>query len=173
MFSLRFRADQVNYWAARYNYQNADDEADLRVRSIQPARERGWLLKEEFLAIAKWKSPRNFRRYKANKPGYVEEVTRLALSHSTSDQMRIESLTLLSGVGWPVASAILHLCHQDYYPILDFRALWSLKCKVPAKYDFAFWREYTRTARQLRSRLNCDMRTLDKALWQYSNERQK
>jgi hypothetical protein len=170
MFRLRFRADQVNYWAARFDYQ---DDAKLLMNSVKPAIFRGWLLKDEFVAIAKWKSTRNTNRYKANNPHYIEEVTRLALSNSTSEQMRIECLTLLNGVGWPIASAILHLCHQDPYPVLDFRALWSLQSEVPSKYDFNFWRKYTNSTRQISLRLDCDMRTLDKALWQYSNERQE
>jgi hypothetical protein len=37
--------------------------------------------------------------------------------------MRTKVVTLLNGVRWPTASAILHFCHADPYPVLDVRAL--------------------------------------------------
>ncbi len=35
-------------------------------------------------------------------------------------------LRFLDGVEWPTASTILHFCGARPYPILDYRALWSL-----------------------------------------------
>lgn len=81
-----------------------------------------------------------------------------------------ESLTLLSGVGWPTASVILHLCHREPHPILDFRALWSLSCSVRSRYDYPFYAAYAAFTRALCKRIGCDSRTLDRALWQYSKE---
>lgn len=103
---------------------------------------------------------------------YIREVTTLALNPSTSPRLAIESLTLLRGVHWPTASVILHFCHQDKYPILDFRALWTLSCEVPAQYDFPFWNSYTSYTRELAGRIGCEMRDLDRALWQYSKDHQ-
>ena len=82
-------------------------------------------------------------------------------------------LTCLTGVSWPTASVILHFFHPDPYPIMDFRALWSVSLKVPAQYTFEFWWEYVKFCRGIASRSRVDMRTLDRALWQYSKERQK
>jgi hypothetical protein len=82
-------------------------------------------------------------------------------------------LTLLQGVEWPTASVLLHFGHRDLYPILDYRALWSLQVEPPkAGYDFEFWREYTKSCRELARQAELDMRTLDRALWQYSRENQ-
>ena len=88
------------------------------------------------------------------------------------ERARIQSLTLLDGVSWPTASVILYLFHRDPYPILDFRALWSLSLDVPVQYRFDFWLPYVRCCRDLAQRANVDMRTLDRALWQYSKENQ-
>lgn len=79
---------------------------------------------------------------------------------------------LLDGVSWPVASVLLHFGSCDRYPILDFRALWSLRIKVPKQYDFGFWWAYTLYCRSLADEHNVSMRTLDRALWQYSKEKQ-
>lgn len=70
------------------------------------------------------------------------------------------------------ASVILHLYHRERYPILDFRALWSLSVDVPAFYRFPFWWGYVEYCRELAERTGMDMRTLDRALWQYSRENQ-
>jgi hypothetical protein len=94
-------------------------------------------------------------------------------SRAKTEAVRIGVLTVLTGVGWPVASVILHLCHDDCYPILDFRAIWSVKAAQPSSYTLAFWLAYTQHCRALAEECKVDMRTLDRALWQYSKERQR
>lgn len=63
---------------------------------------------------------------------------------------------------------------QFSYPILDFRALWSLgQTNTPSSYTFDFWWAYVEHARGLADEAGLRMRTLDRALWQYSKERQR
>ena len=62
---------------------------------------------------------------RANAEGFVNAVTATALA-TPDERLRIEVLTLLDGVDWPTASVVLHFCHADPYPILDYRAIWSL-----------------------------------------------
>jgi len=81
-------------------------------------------------------------------------------------------LTLLSGVGWPMASVVLHWCHTAPYPILDFRALWSLGVAPLPSYDFPLWRAYTDHCREMAAAAGVSMRDLDRALWQFSKENQ-
>jgi hypothetical protein len=81
-------------------------------------------------------------------------------------------LRSLAGVEWPTASVILHFCDRRPYPILDYRALWSLGYRKPPAYTFAFWMAYTRFTRELSQATGHSMRTVDKALWQYSKEHQ-
>jgi hypothetical protein len=168
MFALRFDPRLVRPLAARF-----DASGDARVeREVAPrARENGYLTKADFLAVCAWKSPRSRPRCEANSEAFVRAVTATALS-TPSEQLRVEALTLLSGVNWPTASAILHFCHADPYPVLDVRALWSLGVEGPAHYGFAFWNEYTRCCRALARRSRVSMRALDRALWQYSKENQ-
>ena len=164
-FALRFAESDINQWAAQYDYPG---EAELIRGPVATARQLGYLDMDTFLAIGEWKSPRARKRRKANPPEFVEEVTRLALSPSASPRLAISVLTLLSGVSWPTASVILHFCHPDPYPIVDFRALWSLSATVPAQYEYAFWYEYVQFTRRLAKNRRVDMRTLDRALWKYS-----
>ena len=77
----------------------------------------------------------------------------------------------LNGVGWPSASTILHFFHNDPYPLLDFRALWSIGIES-YKYSFSFWEKYVDFCRNVANENEVSMRTLDRALWQYSRENQ-
>ena len=83
----------------------------------------------------------------------------------------MELLRLLHGVDWPTASTILHFCDRRAYPILDYRALWSLGYARPPHYTMPFWLGYVGYVRDLVRRSGQPMRTVDRALWQYSRER--
>jgi hypothetical protein len=58
------------------------------------------------------------------------------------------------------------------YPILDVRALWSAGLDATPSYGFDFWMEYTEFLRGVATHAGVSMRTLDKALWQYSKVKQ-
>lgn len=167
MFHLRFPLADVPHWAGRYNYPGENTIA----AELAPARDRGYLTHDELVALGRWKAARNTSRLAANDPAYVEAVTAVALS-TANERLRIEILTLLRGVGWPMASVILHWRHRDPYPILDYRALWSLGIDSPPRYDFPLWRDYTHFCRELAGRAGVSLRDLDRALWQYSSENQ-
>lgn len=193
-FHLRFDPSEAPFWAARYVAGSTpveiQREADIEQRVVPAARARGYLTKPEFLDICHWKSRRPMRLYAQNSDEFVETATGTALS-TLSEQLRIEVLTLLSGVSWPVASAILHWTHFQSHPILDVRALWSVgwsqitdrpsfaydfddwppgQNRSPFVYDFDHWWAYTLYCRQLRSQCGVTMRDLDRALWQYAKE---
>ena len=167
LFWLRFPENEIAKWAALYDYPG---EEELTSGPVAVARERGYFDLDAFLAIGEWKSARPRKRRTSNSAEYVHEVTRLALAPSTSPQLAIEVLTLLAGVDWATASVILHFCHADPYPILDYRALWSAgQDDVPDRYDFAYWAAYTDFTRDITRRNTVSMRILDKALWKYSD----
>lgn len=168
-FKIQFTKQQLNRLAKSYDYPNDK----VIEKTIGPrAKKRGFFLKEEFQELCKWKTPRSKSRVKKNPPTLIEETTRIALSTS-SEELRIGVLTLLRGVSYPTASVVLHFAHRSRYPILDYRALWSVGIDpIPADYTFDFWWEYTKYCRKAAREWKCSMRTLDRALWQYSKENQ-
>lgn len=167
-FRLRVPEDELAAWADRYSYPG---DAEIEAR-IEPARARGHLLRGEFLALCRWKTPRSQPRCRRNRNDYIREVTRISLS-TTNEELKIRVLLLLDGVSWPTASVILHFCDQDKYPILDVRALWSVGLRRVPGYSFPLWWAYTRVIRGISKRTGLSMRTIDRALWQYSKERQR
>ncbi len=165
---LRFPIEDVPKWAGGYSY--ADDAAVEEIG--RSARARGWYSRKEFLAVTLWKTPRQRSRCRKNSEEAVRDATELAL-RSSDERLRIGVLTMLQGVEMPTASVLLHLAHRDPYPILDFRALWSLGLdKQPSYYSFEFWQAYTITCRGLAQTAGVSMRDFDRALWQYSKVHQ-
>ncbi len=169
MFKLQFEPSAIPYWAARYNYPREEAELLSRRDAVRTA---GRLDKSLLQLIANWKSPRSAGHISKNSEQFVNEMSGVALS-AKDERSRIEPLTLLDGVSWPTASVILHLFHPNQYPILDFRALWSLGSEVPTCYCFDFWWPYVEACRKFYVDFACDPRTFDRAVWQYSKERQK
>ena len=169
-FRLRFPEADIAKWAARFGDDGSDDEILDEIRS--PALIRGHLTRPEFLKICAWKSVRTKPSCRRNGAHRIETLTRAAFA--TSDEaLKINLLRLLDGVEWPTASTILHFCETRPYPILDYRALWSLGLSNPPTFTTEFWLAYLAFTRDLADRLGHPIRTVDKALWRYSKERQK
>ncbi|MBX3119870.1 MAG: hypothetical protein KF784_12450 [Fimbriimonadaceae bacterium] len=132
---------------------------------------RGCLTLDDLKTVGNWKSPRIRPKIARNTDALVQEVTRSMLQ-TKSIRLAVYIPQALVGVGMPVASTLLHWFHDDPYPILDFRALWSMGFDDGTVYSLDFWESYVNSVRQLAQDWNVDMRTLDRALWQYSNEHQ-
>ena len=168
-FRLRFPEREIPYWADRYAYAGSDERLLDRVRPR--VLERGHLTRAEFLRICAWKSVRTKPRCAENAGRDIRTVTRAALA-AADEGSKMELLRMLRGVEWPTASTILHFCDARPYPILDYRALWSLGFIRPPKYTPEFWLEYVAFMRGLCARRRVPIRIADRALWQYSKERQ-
>ena len=171
-FVLQFDRKEIPDWAEKYSTLT-DLEKKIEAEIAPGARARGYYTREDFLDLCYWKTPRTKPLVRSNTTETIQELTRLALS-KPHERLRIETLTYLRGVGWPTASVLLHFGYDNLYPILDFRALWSLGLeKPPSQYDFDFWMDYTHYCRQLATEVNVSMRMLDRALWEYSKQNQK
>ncbi len=166
-FRLRFPQQEMAHWASRYDVPYDSEIPELGAR----AKKRGYFTKPEFLQLAYWKTPRSQPRCARNPDSLVEEATRIALS-TGDERLRIEVLTLLEGVSYPTASVMLHFAHPAPYPIIDYRALWSLGVDEAPAYTFDFWWGYVEVCRELVSANELPMRAVDRALWQYSKENQ-
>lgn len=170
VMKIRFPVKDINDWAARYSYPRSDQHLTGKLR--QAVEQQGHFTKAQLFTVCRWKSPRAAPKAEKNEEAFVKAVT--AVSIKTNDErLRIEVLTLLDGVSWPLALVLLHFGISDDYPILDIRALWSLQCEVQQhQYDYELWREYVQYCRILAKEVGVSVRTLDKALWQYSKSKQ-
>ena len=159
--------------ADKYSYRPNKEEPSVMKGKID---KQGHLTKKDLIELVDWKAPRTVKKLKKNKDEYVKEITQITLT-AKNERTRIEALTCLDGVGWPVASVVLHFFHKDRYPILDYRALWSVSMlkensstATPNRYCFDCWWEYVEFCRKTADTAGISMRQLDKALWKYSKE---
>jgi len=167
---MKLKFEETKIAEISKQYVPDDKEKDL-IQLKDSVISQKYLTSEQLYKVAKWKSPRRAELIKENSEKYIKEITSFSFK-ANNEKAKIERLTLLSGVGWPTASVILHLFHDGKYPILDFRALWSLSLDVPSQYDFVFWWKYVKCCRSLSDKNKINMRTLDRALWQYSKDNQ-
>jgi len=164
--NIIFKENKIQYWADRYKISEEEEKLIALKALIQ---QQNYINKDQLKRIAYWKSPRAWKNIERNTNNFIEEISHISLS-ARDERTKIEVLTLLDGVMWPTASVIMHLYHNKSYPILDFRALWSLGQNVPSQYNYSFWCEYKEYCCKIANTNNISMRTLDRALWQYSKE---
>jgi hypothetical protein len=166
-FVLQCDPAQLPELASRYL---ADQDTRL-VEEIGPrAKARGYYKRDEFLELCRWKTQRSKSKIARNSAEEVEEVTRLALD-ARSEGAAIWIPMALEGVSWATSSVLLHFAHSERYPILDFRALEALGVRGTANYTIPFWIGYVSACRELCDATGLDIRTVDRALWQWSKER--
>lgn len=164
---MKISKDEIIKYAERYDYKETPDESIERELK-ELLKNQKYLNKEQFIRLCKWKSPRPKKHYESNGESSIIEATKLSFA-AKSDLERIEPLLKLKGVSYPVASAILHFAFPDEYPILDFRAIWSLCGQTRDGY---LWTKYCDEIRKVSKNLNLPIRIVDKALWKYSKENQ-
>jgi hypothetical protein len=165
-FRLQFPLAMVEELAARFDF----DTDDTVAAAGAAARKRGYYTKPELTLLCEWKSARTRSRVALNSDVFVEAITRAAFA--TEDEFeRMTALCALRGVDAPTASVLLHFTFPDRYPIIDWRALESLGQTQQPPYPVSYWLAYVDACRTLAAEAGVSMRVLDKALWQYSNER--
>ena len=165
--------DEIQMWAERYlEHREGGEtyrEADERIKmSLEAARHRGHMTHDDLRVTTNWKSRRALRWIGENTPDEVQEITSVSFA-ATTERLRIGALLALSGVKWPMASAILHFVFPDNYPIVDERVLRTIdwRYKNGESFNFNRWNDFTEACKFESTKFNVKMRDLDRALWYY------
>jgi len=126
-------------------------------------------------AIVRWKSERSVQYLIANSNEKIRRVLACVTAPDATTETAVKSLLDLQGVDLPVASAILAAIYPERYTVLDYRALEALG---HARHDVRFYEEYLAFCKRLaesnivhpQSGLpgSTPLRTLDRALWEWS-----
>ena len=157
--------DNFNILEYAANYSENDSSIEQIVDDVKL---KGYLTKSDLKKVSRWKSKeRAVYLVKQNSDIFVKEITRIALCPDILEHERISSLRCLRGIDLPTASAILHWFHEDRHPIWDWRALKTIGLENKISYER--WQAYVSFCRDIAEEEGVDMRTLDRALWQYSN----
>jgi len=131
---------------------------------------RGWLTKDEFLAICLWKSRRPKNRYKNNSEQTIKEKSKACFLEA-DEILKIKALTILNGVQIPTASAILSVVEPEKYPIIDARCIMSLQSIGIINWKTITlnnWVDYLNIIRQMAKDHKKTPREIEKGLFAYN-----
>jgi hypothetical protein len=183
-FKLQPAANELQALAERFwndsgeKWQEAEQAAFNAGSAIRGSVGNEQYTLENLETIVRWKSERVVHYLSENSPEKIEAALTVAASPDSSTEDAMEALTNLSGVGVPVASAILTAIFPERYTVIDFRALEALGFPLQ---DRAFYSKYLAFCTQLANSgiiqpqgdlpAPTALRALDRALWQWSKER--
>ena len=167
--------DEFLYWETRYlkaqKKKRQCQEADV-MKIKGSVENKGYLTKCELMEMGGWKDRFAPSNIKCNSPERIEAVTRDAFgpgNHWEKLKKLMGRYEGLHGVGQSIASAILHLYDRERYPIFDPHALYSIRIdKEEVEYDCSFWKEYVNFCQAKAECHGICMRTLDRALYKFS-----
>ena len=165
------KQDEILYWATLYT----EDQKPKRKRQEEDVikikcsvEDKGYLTKTELMEMGGWKHRTLPSLIDNNPVGHVEKITAEAFRPG-DDWEKLEKLKNIEGVRESVASVILHLYDPKKYPILDVHALRSIRIdNKKVDYDEPFWRKYVKFCREKADCHGVCMRTLDRALYKFS-----
>lgn len=163
-FKLRFDASLIPELESRYDFRDDNDalNAGKQIREGQYTR-------KNLQAIFEWKTNgRGRSRLAKNTDEEIADALRLAIAAKT-DRAAVATLMGLNGVQAPVASAVLTAIDPARFTIIDFRALAALTVIQPT-ITTNFYLVYLDKCRVLAKQNNVTLRSLDRALWQWSKE---
>ncbi|MEV4119970.1 hypothetical protein [Micromonospora sp. NPDC049645] len=158
----------VLFWSERYRVRPR--ERDVFGRVGPAVAERGYYNRDDLLDVVRWKSPRSTTYIGRNSDSDIKELTRIALAAPERLQHRV--LCLLEGVGVPIASALLTVWEPSIFTVIDYRAIETLRAQgeLDREPDYT---HYLQVCAALTKRVGTDLRTLDRALWQWSKDQGK
>ena len=165
------KQDEILYWATLYT----EDQKPERKRQEEDVikikcsvEDKGYLTKPELMEMGRWKHRTLPSLIVDNSVGHVEKITAEAFRPG-DDWEKLEKLKNIEGVRESVASVVLHLYDPKKYPILDVHALRSIRIdNKKVDYDEPFWRKYVKFCREKADCHGVCMRTLDRALYKFS-----
>lgn len=170
---LRFDESHIPYWARRYDIEELGErERNLIAMKCQVQQE-DYLTKETLREIIIWLhatwslSEDRIGQYSDND---IRDITSEAFRTTDEDESLLV-LARLKGISSTIGSAILHLFHKNKHPIYSFRALQSVGERKEENVVNAVntnWKPYVEYCRDLTTRNEISIRTLDKALWIHS-----
>jgi len=160
-FVLQFPIAEIQKWAERYP---GDDEDVYKIgRKIRA----GDHSRVNLEGIVRWKSPRRAALISKNTDAEIADALRLA-GAATEPRSAFAVLMGLSGVGTPVASAILMAIDPLRYTLIDWRALEALGAPELDANLHCYIKLYLPECKRLAKEGAVSLRTLDHALWSWS-----
>ena len=170
---MKITKNNIVHWSQKYDECCGPEDKSNEERLKILLKRHKYLTQKNLWDIMNWKAARIRNYAHDNTPSRIRRITRFSFE-TEDERRRIESLLgqkgRLRGVGYPVASTILHFAFPDKYPIMDFRVIRSLGMKQPSSYKFDFWEDYCKRIKHLSKKYGLSIRVVEKALWKFDKE---
>ena len=146
------------------------------IARLRRARPTFYLTHLEVEPIFRWKLGSQYGRTatlrNANSDATVREVTRVAFAINLADRslelrLRTAALCTLSGVGVPVASAMLAMSDPDHYGIVDFRVWRQVFGREKRNFGVTDYLAYMECVWPLAAQLGWTAQEVDWAIWHH------
>jgi len=177
-FQLQPAEAELQELADQYWQKAGEKEHELEADAFQAgeAIRNGDYTLANLEAIVRWKSERAVHYLIGNSNEKIRRVLSVAASPDSTTEAAVKALLELHGVDITLASAIMAAIFPDRYTVLDYR---SLEALGHARHDVHFYEEYLAFCKRLaesnivrpQSELPgpTPLRTLDRALWEWSH----
>lgn len=164
-----------------YDYVNKE-ESDVeqyilkKAKTIEDTDQLFHLIVDDASSILKWKSALRIKRYFQDaeywtdnkKSTFYNIVSRLS-DNPVANKEVVSHLSAYKGIKFPIASTIAFFFSQQNCPIIDVRAVETLKKYKYNVIDNQDWYNYFDSCYKLKTELDVSFRQLDKALWIYDD----
>jgi hypothetical protein len=176
-FQLQPPETELQELAEQYWKQAGEREQELEKAAFEAGESirNGDFTLANLEAIARWKSERVVHYLIGNSNEKIRRVLAAVTDAEASTETAVKALLELHGVDILVASAILAAIYPERYTVLDFRTLEALG---HARHDVRFYEEYLAFCNRLAESnivkpqgdlpAPTPLRTLDRALWEWS-----
>ena len=176
-FQLQPSETELQELADEYWQRSGDRERELEKAAFEAgeAIRKGEYTLANLEAIVRWKAECAVQYLITNSNGNIRKALAVAAAPETPTGNAVKALLELQGIDIPLASAILAAIFPERYSVLDFRALEALG---HARHDVHFYEEYVAFCKRLaesnivKPQNNLPgatpLRTLDRALWEWS-----
>lgn len=111
----------IKLWHPLYDTTENDEQEYQEITIVveKEVSEIGTITKPTFIRILEWKAARLKGIVKLNEYDMYAEAIRAAIE--SPEEYKLTKLTILYGVGVPLASTILHFIYPENFPIMDIR----------------------------------------------------
>lgn len=162
-----------------YDYMNKDENSVeqyilKKATTIEDTDQLFHLIVDDENSILKWKGALRIKRYfqdveywtDSKKSSLYDTVSQLS-KNPLNNKNVVSQLANYKGISFPLASTIAFFMSQQNCPIIDVRAVDTLKKYGYGIVDNYDWNNYFDMCDNLKTEFDVSFRQLDKALWIY------
>lgn len=175
------RADDIRELRTAADDFEIADRLKRRFERLRASRRPFYLSGAELDEIFRWKLRGQYDRDRGklarNTESVYQIITQAAFMVSDDQDpeyeagVRLGILTALSGVGVPVASAVLALVDPNRYCVIDFRGWRAVFDEKRQTFSISDYRRYLPKVRELAGELNWSIQETDMAIWELDRQR--